>query len=268
MNKIFKILTLILMVFVTVTLIVYISPDILIALSSILNLTDDQLSNLLAVIDTALSFSIAIYTIIDQKRVEKRCQYDFLIEKDSLSFHLYNRYPTEITNAYRYEYCRKKEDDVEEPFYLVDIYLQKEAVASVGIPLTMQVITGLLGNCIEFRNLNIYACKNGKSIGAKYKKTDKFLRIVDSVRDEKKFLVRLKLLCDYELQKVLQESCIYISFMITLKDDRGRKYKKYIFLMLQNVRGETRILESDSSHSWLLYIRKLVEIKYSLLKKR
>lgn len=266
MNKWFKVLTFVLMVFVAITLIAYVSPNNLLFLSSVFNLTDDQLSNILAAIDIALSFGIAIYTIIEQKRVEKRCQYDFLIEKDNLSFDSYNRYSTDIENAYRYDYCRKNEDGIKEPFYLVDIHLQKEEIASVGIPLNMQVITGLAGNIIEFRKLNISASKNGKGIGINYKNSDKFLEIVAPVRDEKRFLIRLKLLCDYKLQKTLQDSCIYISFLITLKDDRRRKYKKYIFLVIQNVRGETKILESDSSHSWLLYIRKLFKIKCSMKK--
>lgn len=259
----FNLLTLILLILVTFTFIVYISPDALSFLSGKLNMSDDQLSNFLAAMDVALSSCIAVYTIMDQKRVEKRCQYDFTIETDSLSFNHYKRYPTEIKNAYRYEYCRKKEDGIEEPFYLADIPLQEEAVASIDIPFTIQVLTGLFGNSIEFSRLNIYACKNGRSIGVNYKKTYKFLRIVEPIRDGKKFLVRLKLLCDYELQQALQDSRIYVNFKTTLQDDRGRKYKKYTFIMLQRINGETRILEVDSSHSWILHIRKLAGIMYS-----
>ncbi len=259
MNKWFKVLTLVLMVFVFITLIGYISPNNLLFISSIFNLTDGQLNNFLVAIDIALSFGIAIYTIIEQKRVKKRCQYDFLIEKDNLKFDSYNRYPTDIEDAYRYDFCRKNGDGIKEPFYLVDIHLQKEEIASVGIPLNMQVNTGISGNIIEFRKLNISAYENEKEI--KYKNSDKFLEIIAPVRDEKRFLIRLKLLCDYNLQEILQDSCIYISFLITLKDDRRRKYKNYIFLVIQNVRGEAKILESNSSHSWLLYIRELFKIR-------
>lgn len=259
MNKWFKILTFILFIF-AITTVSYITPGVLLSLSSVVNLTDNQLSNLLSLIDMTFSFIIAVYSLINQKRTEKRCQYEFLIEKNNLSLEAYVRFPTKIDNAFIYEYSRENED-IEKPFYGVEIPLQEEKIASVGIPISMQVITSISGNVLEFKQLSICAYKNGKNIVTKYRKKDKFLEINKTINNQKKFLIRIKLLCDNQLEKKLLDSCFYINFSIVFIDDKGRKYKRYIFITVQNVMGQSKILNSCSINSWLTYMRKLIEVK-------
>jgi len=265
MNKGIKILRNILFVFVTITLVTQLYPNALIFITNIAKLTDDQMSNILATLDISISFAIALYSLVEQKVTERKCLYEFEIERDNLSFEEYRRFPTELKNAYSY-YYRRSNEDIEKPYYGIEVELQEKALCSVGIPLRMEVSTGLFGESIGISNLRIIVKKNGK-IEAKKSKLSQNLIIDMPIKDEKKFLIRIQLLCNHQLEKILLDSCIYLNFELTFKDDRGRKYRKYIFLKIQNAMGESKILSISSKNNWFSYIGKLIKQFYQLNKK-
>lgn len=65
------------------------------------------------------------------------------------------------------------------------------------------------------------------------------------------------------MQNILLESRIYLSFKLTLTDDREKKYNKYIFLTVQNnAMGESNILSISSKNSWISYIGKMIKQHY------
>jgi len=69
------------------------------------------------------------------------------------------------------------------------------------------------------------------------------------------------------MQNILSESRIYLSFKLTLTDDREKKYNKYIFLTVQNnAMGESNILSISSKNSWISYIGKMIKQHYRLTK--
>lgn len=262
MPKWIRILRNILFLFIAFTLLSRLFPTMLDMVSNKIMLTDEQLSNLLMTVDIVLATAFAVYSLIEQKEAEKRCIYDFSIEKDNLSLEHYRRYPAGTgRSSYCYDYNRKK-DDIEVPYYGVEVKLEEKAICSVGIPLCMEVITGLDGESISFSHLRV----NIKSQG----KIEKKGRVVDGVkiekpiRDNKKYLVRIQLLCSRQLEKILLNSGIYVSFTLTLNDDRGRKYKKYMFLKIQYTMGECRLLSVSSRNNWFSYIGKLIKFNYRL----
>ena len=227
-------------------------------------MNDDQISNILTMLDIFISLGIALYSLVEQKLNEQKCLYEFTIEKDNLSLEGYRRFPTEVKDAYIYECCLEN-NDIEKPYYGIEVELQKLALCSVGIPLGMEISTELFGESIEFSNLRIVAKKNGKT-KAKIKKSSRILVIDMPVKDQKKFLIRIQLLCNKRLEKDLLDSCIYLNFKAVLKDDRGRKYAKYIFVKIQNVQGESRILSVTSTNNWFSYMGKLAKQSYQLNK--
>lgn len=260
MHKGIKVLRNILFLFIIITLVIRFYPSILTFISNIIKLTDDQMSNMLTTLDISISFIIALYSLVEQKFTERKCLYEFEIEKDNLSFEKYRRFPTEINHAYSYDYHRKGED-IEKPYYGIEVELQEKALCSVGIPLRMEVSTGLFGESIGISNLIVIAKKNGK-IEVKKIKLSKNLIIDMPIKDEKKFLIRIQLLCNHQLEKILLESCIYLNFTLTFKDERGRKYNKYVFLKIQNTMGESEILSISSRNNWFSYIVKLIKQFY------
>lgn len=269
MHRWTKILRVVLFIFISSTLIIHIFPNALIVLSNISKLNDNQINNILMTFDIVISFIIALYSLIEQKAAEKRCLYEFKIEKDNLGFESYRRFPTELNYAYSYDYHRKTIDgiDIEKPYYLIEVGLQENALCSIGIPLRIKISTELYGKCIIFSNLNIVAMKDGK-VKAKKINLSKNLIINMPIKDGKFFLIRILLLCDHELEQELLDSCIYLSFTLTFKDDRNKIYNKYIFLKIQNVMGESRILSISSKNNWISYILKLGGQGYHINKKR
>lgn len=266
MHKWIKFLRGILFVFIVITLVIQFSPDILAFISNIAQLTEDQVSNILTAVDIFISLVIALESIIEQKIAERRCLYEFEIEKDYFSFEKYRRFPTELDNAYSYDYYRRNED-IEKPYYGIEIELEEKALCSVSVPLRIKVSTGLFGESLTFSNLNFVAKRNGK-IQAKKSKQFSNLIIKMPIKDEKEFLVRVQFLCNYQLEKELIDSCIYLNFKLTFNDDRGRRYKKYISLRIQNVMGESSILSISSKDNWFIYVGGLIKLYYQINKKR
>lgn len=265
MSKWIKILRNILFLFIFITFAVHFFPNISAVISNMVSLTDEQLSNFLTSLDIFLSTALALYSLMDQKLAERRCVYDFSIENDNLSLEAYRRFPSEIKSSYSYVYKRKN-DDIEIPYYGMEIRLEKNALCSVGIPLCMKISTGLNGESITFSNLRVYIRNQGKVL--KSKKISQGAIIEKPIQDGKKFLVRIQLLCNHQLEKALLDSRIYLSFILTLNDDRGQKYRKYILLRVQNTMGETRILSISSRNNRFSYIGKLLQLNYQLYQKK
>ena len=263
MSRWFKILRNILFLFIFITFATYVFPGISEKISTIVRLSNDEISNFLALIDIILSTILALYTLVDQKLTERKCVYDFSIENDNLSLEAYRRFPSEIKNSYSYEY-RRKDNDIETPYYGMEVRLEENALNSVGIPLLMSVFTGVSGEKITFSNLEVYI-KRGEVV--KFKKLSHGTIIEKPIQDGRKFLIRIQLLCNHELEKLLLDSRIYLSFKLTLDDDRGCRYTKYYFLKIQNIMGETRILSIVSRNNWCSYIGKLIKLRYQLYKK-
>lgn len=263
MSRWLKILRNILFFFVFTTFVIHFFPGISTKLSKIVNLTDAQISNFLTLMDIFLSTIVALYSLLDQKLAEQKCLYDFSIENDNLSLESYRRFPSEQGNTYSYVYKRKG-NDIEIPYYGMEVELEKDALCSVGIPLLMEVFTGLNGEKITFSNLKVYVRYEENVI---CKKLSHGTIIEKPIHDGKKFLVRIQLRCNHNLEKILLNSQINLCFSLILNDDRGKKYKKYIFLKVQNTMGETRILSVASRNSWYSYMGKLTKLHYQLYHK-
>lgn len=263
MPKLIKFLRNILFLSVLITLIVHFVPITTIVTSNKVFLTNEELNNLLTFIDISLSTILAVYTLVDQKLAEQKCIYDFNIAKNSLSLQTYRRFPSETENSFTYV-CKREADNIDEPYYGMELILEDKALCSVGIPLCMKVSTELDGECIAFSDLKVCITRQGK-----IEKRGELLKgvvIEKPIQEKKEFLVRLLLLCNHELEKILLDSCIYMSFVLTLCDDRRRKYNKYLFLKIQNTMGESRILSISSRSNWLSYIGELAKQHYRLSK--
>lgn len=263
MSRWLKILRNVLFLCIFITFVIHFFPGISTKISKMVSLTDDQISNFLTFMDIFLSTIVALYSLLDQKIAERRCIYDFSIENDNLSLESYRRFPSEKRNSYSYVYKRKN-NDIEIPYYGMEVKLEKDALCSIGIPLLMTVSTGLTGEKIIFSNLKVYIRYKDHVI---YKKLSHGTIIEKPISDGKRFLVRIQLLCNHNLEKILLNNQIHLSFKLALNDDQGRRYKKYIFLKVQNTMGETRILSIASRNSWYSYIGKLVKLHYQLYHK-
>lgn len=264
MPKSIKIIRNILLVFIFITLLMHFFPNISINIVDKTKITNEQLSNLLTLLDITLSTLLVLYSLIEQKLVENRCVYDFKIVENSLSLQNYRRYSAERKNTFTYV-CEREDDNIDIPYYGMEIELEENALGSVGIPLCMKVFTKLNGKSIEFSNIKLYATRQGKI--EVIEKVIKGVKIEKPIENEKEFLVRILLECNNRMQDILLESRIYISFKLTLTDDREKKYNKYIFLTVQNNRmEESNILSISSKNSWILYIGKVMKQHYRLSK--
>lgn len=129
----------------------------------------------------------------------------------------------------------------------------------------MKVSTKLNGKSIDFLDVRIYAVRQGKVETSE--RLGKGIKIEKPIEDGKEFLIRILLECNNQMQNILSESRIYLSFKLTLTDDREKKYNKYIFLTVQNnAMGESNILSISSKNSWISYIGKMIKQHYRLTK--
>lgn len=127
------------------------------------------------------------------------------------------------------------------------------------------VSTKLNGKSIDFLDVRIYAVRQGKVETSE--RLGKGIKIEKPIEDGKEFLIRILLECNNQMQNILSESRIYLSFKLTLTDDREKKYNKYIFLTVQNnAMGESNILSISSKNSWISYIGKMIKQHYRLTK--
>lgn len=254
----------ILLLLIIITLIIQFFPIISVGITNKVCLTNEQLSNGLTTLDIFLSTVLAVYSLVEQRSIEERCVYDFSILENSLNLHKYIRFPSETSNSFMYT-CDRENDGIDTPYYGMEIALEDKALCSVGIPLCMKISTKLNGKSIVLSDLKISIMKQGKI--EKTRKESKGVAIEKPIQDEKEFLIRILLLCNHQLEKILLDSCIYLSFVLTLIDDRGRKYNKYLFLKVQNTMGESRILSISSKNNWFSYIGKLINQHYLLNRK-
>ena len=261
MGKLRKIFLIMLLIILIITGLVYFFPETSKILGGLTKMTDDQLSNCLTFVDILISTILSIGVWIDQKKAEKRCTYDFGIEQNNLSFHNYIRVPDETNCTFKYVYERKAEDDMDTPYYGMDIEMAENALCSVGIPLWMTVSTELHGNRIKFSKLKIFI-KNDSLLKYKIKRGT---IIEKPIENGKKFLIRIRLLCDHNLEKELLNSRIYICSTIELEDDKKQKYKKYIILEIQNILGNSQILSIYSRNSIFTYRRKIHKLNKQLV---
>lgn len=215
-------------------------------------------------LNKAVSFLIVLYSLMEQKLAEKRCVYNFTVVENSLSLEKYRRYSTERKSTFAYV-CERENDNIDRPYYGMEVELEEDALGSVGIPLCMKVSTKLNGKSIDFLDVRIYAVRQGKVETSE--RLGKGIKIEKPIEDGKEFLIRILLECNNQMQNILSESRIYLSFKLTLTDDREKKYNKYIFLTVQNnAMGESNILSISSKNSWISYIGKMIKQHYRLTK--
>ena len=246
----------ILFIFIFVTLIIQFFPNISSSIADKIKLTDAQLSNFLTLLDITLSTLLVLYSLMDQKLAEKRCVYNFTVVENSLSLQKYRRYSTERKSTFAYV-CERENDNIDKPYYGMEVELEEGALGSVGIPLCMKVSTKLNGKSIDFLDVRIYAVRQGKI------ETSERLKKGIKIEEPIEFLIRILLECNNQMQNILLESRIYLSFKLTLTDDREKKYNKYIFLTVQNnAMGESNILSISSKNSWISYIGKMIKQHY------
>lgn len=256
----------ILILLILIILITQVSPQSLVFISDKTKLTDVQIQYILGIIPILLEVFFEIPSLIEQKLAERKYLFDFVIMKDSLSLESYKRFPTELKDAYGYS-CNLYDENIEKPYYEIEVELEKNAVSSIDIPLLMEVSTELFGESIEFSNLIIIAGKNGKIVVNKNKPYSNLL-INKPIRNNKKFLIRILLLCNHELEQVLLDSCFYLSIKLIFTDDRGRKHKKYLIFKIQNTMGESNILGIITRNNWLLYRGEIIKQQYNKKRKK
>lgn len=252
MTKILKTMFIILLIIILLHL-----PPVSTSITNKVNLTDAELSNLLTSIEIILSTSMAIFSLLTQRAAEKKCKYEFYIENDHLSLEGYRRF--EVTeNTFTYV-CKRKDNKIETPYYGMQVSLTDNPIRTISIPLGMTVFTKLEGESISFSNLLIYIKSGEKIIDCK--KISHGTVIEKTIQEKKSFLVRILLLCNPILEQILLNSCIYLSFTLTLKDNAGYKNKKYFFLKIQNTLGEPRLLSTCSKSNWISYVNKSIKLK-------
>lgn len=258
MSRKSKTITFALITIIATTIIIIKNPHILIYISRITNLTDAQISNFLAVIDIILTIIFFIYSNINQKKEGQACQYEFSIDKDGLSFDDYTRFPRS-NDVYDYVYNR--EDDISRPYHALDVHFGDKEIAGVGIPLVIKVNTNLSGGKLVLSNLQAYI-KNC-TYSAKNILPIPKLVIESPINNGKKFLIRIKLLCDHQLEQEFLDSSVYLVFKIILTDNKKTKHKQYCFLNVQNIKlGESHILSSTIEYNWISYIITLLKLKW------
>lgn len=256
-----KVLRNTLFLLILITFSVHFSPIILTKISDKISITDEQIGDFLSTLEILLSTMLAISSFVDQKVVERRCVYNFSIEKNSLSLQEYIRFSTNIDNTFVCFY-KKDNDEIQTPYYGMLVEFEKNASCSVGIPLCMEVSTTLDGEKITFSHVRVCARNQGQIL--KGKKLSQGSIIEMPIQDGRKYIIRLLLMCNHEIERKLLDSCIYLTFVLVLNDSRGRKIKKYIFIEVQNRLGENRIVSISSKDNWFAYMRKLVNHQYQL----
>lgn len=252
MKKLRNFLWIILLISLIITVLLYFIPDASKRVSDYVNITDNQLNICLTFLDILVSAILTIWTELDQKKAEKQCTYNFEIEKDNLSLQNYKRIPDETNSTYKY-FCQRKVEDTDSPYYAMDIRMVENALCSVGIPLCMTVSTGLSGNKIKFTKLKVFIKKKNL---LKYT-LEKGIIIEKPIENGKKFLIRIRLLCDHNLEKSLLNSHIYVCFKIELEDDKQRSHRKYIILEILNTLGGPEILSICSKNNRFAYTREI-----------
>ncbi len=261
MSRKSKTITFALIIIIATTIIVIKNTHILIYISRVTNLTDAQIGNLLTAMDIILAIIFFIYSNINQKKEGQACQYEFSIDKNGLSFDDYTLFPRS-NDVYDYVYNR--EDDVIRPYHALDVHFVDKENAGVGIPLIIKVNTNLSGERLLLSNLQAYI----KNCTYSTKNILPFPRLVieSPINNEKKFLIRIKLLCDHKLEQELLDSSVFLVFKIILTDNKKTKHKQYCFLKVQNIKlGESHLLSSTIEYSWISYIMKLLKLKWQFI---
>lgn len=261
MSKILKLLMGLLLVFIFITIIARFTPVPTILLSKKMKITSDELANGLTILDMFLAVLMAAYASKEQNKLAQRCIYDFSVAKDNLSFEGYCRFPSVHEDVFTYE-CDIEASNIERPYYGMDISIEEKGICSGGVPLQMKVITQLDIKSLTFSNVQAYT--RCSEIVRKSKKLAHGTVIQRTIQDGMAFLVRMQLLTNRELYQEILESRIFLNFVITVEDDRGKKYKKYIMLNTQNVNGEGRDLSVKSENHYLKYIWELMKLRYQL----
>lgn len=216
----------ILVIFIFVTLVVQFFPYISSGIADKIKVTDAQLSNFLTSLDITLSTLLVLYSLMEQKLAEKRCVYNFTVVENSLSLEKYRRYSTERKSTFAYV-CERENDNIDRPYYGMEVELEEDALGSVGIPLCMKVSTKLNGKSIDFLDVRIYAVRQGKVETSE--RLGKGIKIEKPIEDGKEFLIRILLECNNQMQNILSESRIYLSFKLTLTDDREKNIISIFF---------------------------------------
>lgn len=226
------------------TLIYFKHPAALAVLKERLEFTDSQMTNVIMILDVLLGVIFNIYLLNESKKEKNRCSFSFFIEEDVLSIENYIGFPTEIHNAYIYS-CRGSGGTTETDCVSVIIPFKEDGIYSIGIPITVKVSTALVGVCMVFSGLGICvsndaAAREGSSF--KYKKHGIFAKILRPVTEKQTYLLRLKLLCDYDMERRLQNSRISLSFRISLFDDKRKSHCCKFYIKIQNVDGKSNLL--------------------------
>ena len=238
-------------VFTIVTFVHYRYPMILSSVKSELELTDGRMNIFLTATDIIICFIFNAYMVYENRVESSKCRYEFSSEDNCLGIENYVRFPTDIDNAYIYNYSGSDEE-VEKNCFVAEIHLNDCGTCSVSIPITVKVITKLLGERLEFSKLKMTATHNGKKV-CRYKDICVFTEIILPIANDKKYLLRLKIICGCDLEPVLLESRFDISFLLTMTDDRHRSYRKYFRIKIQKASGESKILSVAASEkiNWL-----------------
>lgn len=226
------------------TLIYLKNPAALAVLKERLEFSDSQMTNVIMTLDVLLGSIFNIYLFHENKTAKNRCSYSFSIEEGVLSIENYVGFPTDVQNAYIYS-CRSQGGTAETDSISVIIPLIEDGIYSMGIPLTVKVSTGLAGECMVFSGIGICVsndASSGEGPRFKYSKRGTFAKFLLPLTEERGYRLRLKLLCDYDMERRLQNSRISLKFRISLFDDKGERHRRKFYIKIQNVDGKSNIL--------------------------
>lgn len=209
-------------------------------------------SVILAGIDIFVALLLAGLTHWDQNEEKKKCQYKFEIASESLCFDRYYALDNINTDSYTYV-CNSTNQGIEAPYHAVNVALTKKYCASINVPFILTVQKCPDGEKIELADVFVSVEKNGKQIRQEGT-TDIHCTIGTNVANGMKYLFRISLLCNFEMEKHLLNSRYIISMRLNFHDCRNKKLAKFVAVEIQSVNGEKIIKQVVSHNSYAQHL--------------
>lgn len=203
-------------------------------------------SVILAGIDILVALLLAYLTYWDQNEEKKKCQYKFEIAPESLCFDGYYALDNINIDSYTYVY-NSTNQGIEAPYYAVNVALTKKHCASINVPFILTVQKCPDGEKIELTDVFVSVEKNGKQI-CQEGTTNIHCTIGSNVTNGMKYLLRVSLLCNFEMEQRLLNSRYFISMRLNFCDCRKKKIIKFVTVEIQNVNGK-KIIKRVVSHN-------------------
>lgn len=246
-------LTIIILVFFGILFLVNILyPGVISSVISIFPFDGTQWNLILAGIEIFDGLLIAWLKYWNENEERKKCQYKFEIAPESLRFNDFYAFDPINANSYTYVYTSASQE-IEAPYYTINVPLTEEHCASVNIPFVLTVQRCPDGDKIEINDVFVNVENNGKPI-LKKRATNLHCVIGSNVTNGIKYLLRISLLCSFEKEQPLLNSRYIISLRLNFHDWRNQKITKFVAIEIQSVYNKKIIKQIVSHNSYLRHI--------------